>query len=94
MKDPCRIGWEYPNPTDVTPPEEETKQSEQEGEDDDVVEVVQTRAPPTSTVITRSKKKGEFSGIVLTQKEANVFTDDIHYAFNALNLPVEPSTAC
>ena len=31
--------------------------------------------------------------MVLTKDEAKVFTDDIYYAFNALNLPVEPSTA-
>ena len=78
---------------DVTSPEEIPKPPEPDDEEDDVVEILHTKEPLKSTVTTRSKKKGEFSGIVLTQKEANVFTDDIHYAFKALNLPVEPSTA-
>ena len=61
-------------------------------EDDDVVEVTPS-APTVEPMMTRSKTKGEFSGVIITPDEAKVYTDDIHYAFNTLNLPVDPSTA-
>ena len=70
----------------TTPPVEEETQEE------DVVEVI-VPPKPKYPIMTRSKTKGEFSGVVITKNEANVYTDDIHYAMNALSLPADPSTA-
>ena len=62
-----------------------------EDENDDVIKVTQ---PTTSApMMTRSKTKGEFSGVVISTNEARVFTDEIEYAFTMLNLPVDPSTS-